>query len=67
MSGAFQLREIARRLSASSGELIKAFSRILDDETPDLMLVLGDRIEMLAPVYAATIQKKLWLMFMGVR
>lgn len=50
-------RDSPRRLSASSGELIKAFSRILDDETPDLMLVLGDRIEMLAPVYAATIQK----------
>lgn len=43
----------ARALTRASGAALSGFADVLAGDTPDLMLVLGDRYEILAAVFAA--------------
>jgi len=44
-------------LGVSTGSLTQHFSHLIDKEKPELLLVLGDRFEILAPVTAAVIHR----------
>ena len=44
-------------LCASTGGLLRDFGKLLGKEKPDLIMVLGDRFEILAPVTCAVIRR----------
>ena len=44
-------------LCASTGDLLRDFGKLLGKEKPDLIMVLGDRFEILAPVTCAVIKR----------
>ena len=56
MSWTFALEnETEAGLCASTGGLLRDFGELLCEEKPDLIMVLGDRFEIIAPVTCAVI------------
>lgn len=50
-------QDASHYLAESVGKLVASFSSLIAQEAPDLLMVLGDRYEILAPVTAAVIQR----------
>ncbi len=49
--------QTASGLCASTGRILRDFGELFELEKPDLMMVLGDRFEIMAPVTCAVIQR----------
>ncbi len=49
----------AAGVAAAAGEATIAFGRAIDNDKPELLFVLGDRLEMLAATYSAVVSRRL--------
>ena len=54
-------------LTKSVANLGRAFADLLSKDRPDLLIILGDRYEIMAPVFAAVMQRIPLRIFMVVR